>query len=897
MRLNKIWSDNAAFCLIILLPVLVHALGLSGILSPDPLHLFVRFGEQPRQILDGSPGWVDPNAGATTEALGALAARQWLSGHIPWWDTYSGMGMPLAAEMQSSALFFPFILLLIFKNGLLYLKIAVQIATGLAMFGLAREMRLSILAATTAALLDEFSGTLAWFAHGPIMPLPFLPMLLWGVMRCCRMAEDGILGGWALVALALAGSLFAGFPETAYMNGLLVLVIAIWRVITTGKSWPVAVRRIAGGGLLGLALSAPAWIPFAEALPLSFLGQNQNFHDAHLLRSGAGMLLFPYLLGPPLYAVFSGLANLVDLWWHTGGYCDIALVFAALVAILRTHDAAYTRDPSLWPGLRCLLFGYCVVTGLKAIGFLPVSRLLDLIPGIRQTMFYVYVVPGWWFALSLLAALAMEDLRRLGRVPARTVLAAVSVVATLGIIVLIQSRHVVRAMLPHPGYFWYPSLSVAWGILICLALAYGLYRGRQRLVAVTLLTSTIVLFFIPTLTGARAGNPDTTAIETLRKMTRFHRAITFRGFPANYGAFYGIATINYNYLPSPEYFTEELDRNVFRTCDHTDSDSQLQGLGRFCSKDSDNTSFESWKTTVQPVSVRSAFRWLEDHNVGFAVYAQGLNIWRDGVGTPISGDDKMPYNLGRDPVEGQLHSEILHGTTIRKVGAGLGTYVNTARGTLHLSVCARNGCAQADGALASAADNRVTWLTLQKPLVVGMDESDLTWKIWTTDVTSPVALWMWSSHTPGSSGPVPLIVAEFDLSPEEHRKIYEDPHFVIEQLPHAADYFTAPGCTLTPASRTQLVAECGMATTLVRNELFFPDWTATINGTPHPVGTDAGGLKQTIPLPPGHSVITFSYAPLHIEAIEILFWGSIVILLAGIIFQSKSLLRMNSYQI
>jgi hypothetical protein len=43
---------------------------------------------------------------------------------MPWWKLYSGVGLPLAAEMQNSALFVPFVLLLNAADGALCLKLS-----------------------------------------------------------------------------------------------------------------------------------------------------------------------------------------------------------------------------------------------------------------------------------------------------------------------------------------------------------------------------------------------------------------------------------------------------------------------------------------------------------------------------------------------------------------------------------------------------------------------------------------------------------------------------------------------------------------------------------------------------------------------------------------------------
>ncbi|OYW07368.1 MAG: hypothetical protein B7Z59_11875, partial [Acidiphilium sp. 37-67-22] len=47
----------------------------------------------------------DPNIGWTTQALGHLAAEDWLHLRLPWWNPYNGIGLPLAGEIQPEAFF------------------------------------------------------------------------------------------------------------------------------------------------------------------------------------------------------------------------------------------------------------------------------------------------------------------------------------------------------------------------------------------------------------------------------------------------------------------------------------------------------------------------------------------------------------------------------------------------------------------------------------------------------------------------------------------------------------------------------------------------------------------------------------------------------------------------
>ena len=71
------------------------------------------------------------------------------------------------------------------------------------------------------AALYCLNGTFAWFGDQPIMPIAFAPLLLLGIEMEWKAAADGTPSrGWIVAAVAVAMSLYAAFPETAYIDGL-----------------------------------------------------------------------------------------------------------------------------------------------------------------------------------------------------------------------------------------------------------------------------------------------------------------------------------------------------------------------------------------------------------------------------------------------------------------------------------------------------------------------------------------------------------------------------------------------------------------------------------------------------------------------------------------------------
>jgi hypothetical protein len=95
------------------LPVLANAPALSGLFNNDPTLQIISLGTGLRSgLIGGVMSWLDPSVGYITQPDGHLVVSDWLHGIVPWWNPYSGLGMPLAAEMQTSAFFLPFVLLL-----------------------------------------------------------------------------------------------------------------------------------------------------------------------------------------------------------------------------------------------------------------------------------------------------------------------------------------------------------------------------------------------------------------------------------------------------------------------------------------------------------------------------------------------------------------------------------------------------------------------------------------------------------------------------------------------------------------------------------------------------------------------------------------------------------------
>jgi hypothetical protein len=354
------------FLLLAALPLILQAPDLLGLLHSDPslalsgLYSGIRAG-----LGGGTPGYLDPNSAWTAQSLGHLAAEQWLHGRVPWWNPYSGVGAPLAAEMQPAALFLPFILLMHFRTGWLWLHIIWQAIAGIGALALLRRLGLTRAACLAGAVLYGCNGTAAWFSHGPERVAAFLPLLLLGVEHS-RTSRRGA----ATIALALAASLYAGWPETAYLDGLLVAAWALLR-LAEGPERARFAGAIALGLIAGLLLAAPALWPFLHFLTHADTGIHAHIAHAALPTPGLALLYLPTLYGP----LDSTRPFMQVIWGNSGGYIGVAASLLAIAALLgRGRELA----------LRWLLAITLILCIARTAGIEPIVWLSNLLPWLAQ---------------------------------------------------------------------------------------------------------------------------------------------------------------------------------------------------------------------------------------------------------------------------------------------------------------------------------------------------------------------------------------------------------------------------------------------------------------------------------------------------------------------------------
>jgi hypothetical protein len=549
--------------------VLANLPPLLGIVNVNPLVPTGATGRVNRLGYLPGAAFLDQYAGWTSQALGHLAAIDWLHGTVPWWNPFEGLGAPLLAEMQSAA-FFPPTLLLALPQGQLYFHMTLECIAGLATWFLLRELGFSHGIATVGGILFALNGTFAWLTANSENPVAFLPVMILGIERLSR-RESFDTAGFLLLAGGLAMSIYAGAPETAYFEALFALLWYLFRVVASpsGGRWRFSVRIALGGGI-GLMVALPLLIAFVNYLPIAYLGPNRGgFALTHIPRAGIATIGLPYLLGP--IKAFEPTLALRTTWVDVGGFVTapvLALAFVGLVGGGRDR------------GMRCLLAGTIGVLLLWSFGFRAVQTVLQHLPAVRDVEFFRYAPPVWELTFVLLACFGVERVaRREGR--GRRLAIASGGVAALCAVAgdLVLTRPTITFLDRYASYHAYPVTSVIWAVGIVVAVtAVGLvggrggsgkhfrgtataaHAGRHRaavgIVAALLVVDALVMFVVPELSGPRSVTLDTGPADYLAAHLGNGRFFSILDYLPNYGAYFGLASADANDVPLPKLWTQ-----------------------------------------------------------------------------------------------------------------------------------------------------------------------------------------------------------------------------------------------------------------------------------------------------------------------------------------------------
>ena len=541
------WRRAAPPFVLCLVPLAAHLPELLGIVDTNPLLQGTALALHPESALLSGKPFIDAAATTIAGSLGRLSADSWLHLQLPWWNPYTGVGLPLASMMQPFSFFLPFVLLLHFAQGVLLLKLTMQVLTGFFCLAFLRRIMIAAWPATLASVLFQCNGTFAFYDDAPFLPIAFLPLLFLGIEQARERTANGQAGGVAVIALAIGYSLLAGFPETAFVDGLLGLAWAVLRANGLGARGALNfATRIAGGGVIGLALASPVLLPFLQDLGSGNLGFSRDAFvaNAHLPPEALPLLLLPYLRGPP-QADFT--------WVAVGGFIGTVSPLLALSA---------RSGPR---GARTLLLSWLVVGTAAAAGAPVIEQAVRMLPGLDRIVIRRYGMPSFSFCACVLTSFALNGyfMGRRQRMAVPVCIVGLAVLASLAVGFsgsFLGAGH-------EPGTQLLGGLSVAWGVAapLVLSLLLSVPAGAVRYGAVSaiVLVDAIGLFIPPSLTGLRQSGLFEAPIVFLQTHAALNRVVSVGGiFWPNAGAYFRFGLLDYFYVPVPELWASHVSHKL-----------------------------------------------------------------------------------------------------------------------------------------------------------------------------------------------------------------------------------------------------------------------------------------------------------------------------------------------
>ncbi len=530
-----------------MLVLVANAPILSGRVNCDPETFYIGLLEQWAPVVHSC--FLDPAVALYTQPLGHLAAQDWLSGIIPWWTPYTGTGMPLAAEVQDEAFFLPFVLLLHFKSGWFIQRLLFQFFCGAFTYAFLRRIGLGTAAACFGGALFALNGTFYISPGSVSAPMMFLPLLMIGLHQAKLAAVAKQRGGWALIPLATAGGIYAGFPEVAFFNDLLALCWATLLLAQTPAPmrWPL-LAKMALGAAIGLALTLPMVVPFFQYLHYGDIG----IHSGETAKIVYPASAAPLQMLPLFYGAIAPFASaplpVISLQWAlVGGWFGCTPVLLALAAVFGTQG--WVRQNRL----RLLLCAWIVIWEARCFGLPVVTWFVNLLPGVGVANATRFIAPSLEFAVFTLAACGLDDIRRGFLLRGRGMWRTGSLfLLCLALSVLPAARDV---------GIWFRSEPLMLRIALVNAVAvagsavivlFAMRFGKLVLTAAALvLGGAVIIFMIPELSGLRGTQLDRTGIDYLRQNAGLSRMFSVGPLSYNIPAQWNIASINAHQLPKP----------------------------------------------------------------------------------------------------------------------------------------------------------------------------------------------------------------------------------------------------------------------------------------------------------------------------------------------------------
>jgi hypothetical protein len=339
----------------------------------------------------------------------SLAWTQVHHGHLPLWNSYNGMGLPLAFNWQSGAFGLPAIVGYLVPLHLAYTAqiLVTLVLAGTGAYFLASVLGVGVVGCAMAGTVFELSGdVMAWsgYPHAAVMSLAgWLFALAIMIVRGRHRARDTVL-----FAVATALAIYAGEPEIFTILALSLAAFAVCLVLVERRGTQCPWRRslrplldMSFGGIAGIALAAPLVLP-----GLQVLNGSTRSSGTLLTSTEVGRSLPPHDLVHLLVQGYNGLplaGNQVfddAIYMDTAAYVGLIAVALAVLAAVR-----HWRRPAI--------AAFLVLTGISlAVLFAPPVEAVFVHLPLVQTIDWHRGLMMLGLCVAVLAGLGTDTLAR-----------------------------------------------------------------------------------------------------------------------------------------------------------------------------------------------------------------------------------------------------------------------------------------------------------------------------------------------------------------------------------------------------------------------------------------------------------------------------------------------------
>lgn len=381
MRRGEIWLVPAISLILVALLPFGRLTVLGDTFSPLQ---YIRLGDiPPRPFVDMAIGFIHQ---ANAHILPTILSQ----GQFPFWTPYAGMGMPLAADLQSSV-FFPLTFLAL-GLGFTWTFILQTWLTFLFGYLYARtRLGFAPWAAATTGTVYALSGQSVWYLWLVANVTMFFPLLLFAYDGMMVAQTPRIRSLWLLaVAAVLFLEVLGGFPEsTLFQVGFLL----VYGLVRYGFR---SLGRSVLGITSGLLVSGPLLIPFLRYASIAAVFNTPLDGVQPSPLAALPMVAQPYAMGVPLDSyvrVFSWDFYLI------GGYVGTAAVALSLFALLNPRTPRWMK----WG------FGMAILISVLK-NFTTLLNIVTRIPGGDLILYMRFLTEIWSLGFAVLAGAALAHL-------------------------------------------------------------------------------------------------------------------------------------------------------------------------------------------------------------------------------------------------------------------------------------------------------------------------------------------------------------------------------------------------------------------------------------------------------------------------------------------------------